>query len=492
MQRRDFLKSLGTTSAWIATRALVGSTIVIPALMKQAEAATGLPLASLHASLSSNDALILIPTDQLFSQYQASFNLRKILVPQIRVLVKNAQAIATTLQWIRANNVPFASRGGGHSYEGFSQSSSVVIDTRLINQVQVNASTGVTLIGGGSSLGNAYSNLTAHNLIIPAGSCPPVGVAGHTQGGGFGLLGRAYGLACDALTGAQLVNAEGQILNVNQNENADLFWALRGGGGGSFGIVSQFQFQAQSLDQVAVFGMDWNVNLEKAIQLMQNWQSWIQQASSNLTCIFRLSKSADGMINLHCAGQTIDSETKLKSDLNSLCLEQPRTLRTQTLSPNDAVRHFAGNDTGYTSVYMKAKSDYVVTPLSTEGMRAVFQGLLNLPTGALCMICDSYGGAIAKTASDATAFFHRNALYSIQYYSEWQRAADSDHRVSLMTQFYNSLRPYMSGQAYLNYCDLDLQNWAQAYWGDNLARLKQVKAAYDPHNIFRHAQSVPL
>jgi FAD/FMN-containing dehydrogenase len=114
-----------------------------------------------------------------------------------------------------------------------------------------------------------------------------------------------------------------------------------------------------------------------------------------------------------------------------------------------------------------------------------------LSPGAIAAICDAYGGKVGEIAPDATAFVHRDALYSIQYYSQWTRATDTPRRMAMSNRVYQAMRPYVSGYAYLNYPDVDLPDYARAYWGDNLARLSQVKSKYDPENIFRHGQSVP-
>ena len=142
---------------------------------------------------------------------------------------------------------------------------------------------------------------------------------------------------------------------------------------------------------------------------------------------------------------------------------------------------------------MKGKSDYVTSPLTDQGIMTLLAGIQKAP-GVIAVLCDTYGGAINKIASDATAFVHRaNTLYSIQYYMEWQSPGASDANIAMMRTLYASMRPYVSGGAYVNYCDLDLGNgFARAYWGDNLPRLMKIKAAVDPKNVFRHAQSVPL
>jgi Berberine and berberine like len=142
---------------------------------------------------------------------------------------------------------------------------------------------------------------------------------------------------------------------------------------------------------------------------------------------------------------------------------------------------------------MKAKSDYVTDAMSEQWISTLLEGLLKAP-GEIAVLCDTYGGAINKVAADATAFVHRgNTRYSMQYYMQWDSAGASDANIAMMQTLYTSMRPFVSGGCYVNYCDLDLgDGYAKAYWGDNLPRLMKIKAQVDPKNIFRHAQSVPL
>ena len=156
------------------------------------------------------------------------------------------------------------------------------------------------------------------------------------------------------------------------------------------------------------------------------------------------------------------------------------------------MKHFAG-PLDYESVFMKAKSDYVLDPLGTNAIQAMLAAVAGVPAGGVVLLCDSYGGKIADVAADATAFPRRKGTqYCIQYYSSWTRAADTPTHVAQVAKVYEAMRPFMPGASYVNYCDLDLRDYPDAYWGDNLARLMAVKQQYDPQNLFHHAQSVPL
>ena len=358
-----------------------------------------------------------------------------------------------------------------------------------MNAITVDAGSGTATIGAGASLGSLYGAIAAHGLAFTGGSCPTVGISGHMLGGGYGYLARPYGLACDSLLSAALVNPDGQQVRADAHQNTDLYWACRGGGGGSFGIATSFTVRLKKVANVIVFRVVWlGLSTKAAKSVMKAWQSWAPQAPRTIDSNLVASKGANGTINMRAAGQSVSTLAELQRELKELPKSRSVFIRRMTFS--DAVAFFAG-EPGYPTQFMKGKSDYATTPISDEGLDVFMTGLArSLPK---YVVCDAYGGSLAEIAPDATAFAHRNeTLFCLQYGSVWSNPADTQDRLDDMRQFYASLRPYMSGGAYVNYCDLDLPDYATAYWGQNLARLKQVKSAFDPANVFRHAQSVPL
>ena len=305
------------------------------------------------------------------------------------------------------------------------------------------------------------------------------------------MLARAYGLACDNLQSLELVDARGRVLNLSETENADLFWACRGGGNGNFGVVTKLNFKTHEVEKVATFGASWLVPAAQASKVVKAWQEWAPNAPDAITSIFRLSKSK-GLIAIRAAGQSTESEESLLAEVNRAFKSVPPTsIQSSTFSFIDAVNHFSGG-WGYESIYMKAKSDYLFQSMSDKGIATLIDSLAKNPSVIAAML-DSYGGAVNRVAADATAFAHRAGThYSIQYYTEWQNAADTPGKLQNMRDLYASMRPYVSGSSYVNYCDRDLENFADAYWGANLPRLKQVKRAYDPENFFNNGQGIPL
>jgi hypothetical protein len=191
----------------------------------------------------------------------------------------------------------------------------------------------------------------------------------------------------------------------------------------------------------------------------------------------------------------VQSESRLKVELKRLqtLAGAASVLTTKTMTFHQAATIFNGGEPTPDSVLMKGKSDYVTEAMTGQGISTLLDGLLKAP-GEIAVLCDTYGGAINKVAADATAFVHRgNTRYVMQYYMQWDSPGASDANIAMMRTLYASMRPFVSGGCYVNYCDLDLgDGYAKAYWGDNLPRLMKIKAQVDPNNIFRHAQSVPL
>lgn len=439
--------------------------------------------------LPSNEATLLRPGDAQFDTYVPAFNVRTVLAPQLRALCRTPRAIGAMVDWCRDSGVPFAVRGRGHCFEGFSESSSVVVDTRPMRKVTVDAATRTAMVGAGASLGDIYIAAAAHGLAFPAGSCPTVGLAGHALGGGYGFLARPFGLACDSVLSLDLIDPQGRAQHADRTHNPDLFWACRGGGGGSFGAVTGFRLQLHSLKSVITFSLNWRqLAPAQAADVLKIWQHWAPRAPAAITANLVINRHPEGGINLHCAGQSIGTLAELKRELKVL----PAAARISPQPLIAAINDFAGGVPGwiYASSLMKGKSDYVTAPLTDDGLAALMEQI----NGAedVYVNCDAYGGAISRVAADATAFAHRGSTqFSLQYATYWTDPADTPRRLAMLRKFYAAMRPHVSGGAYVNYCDADLDDWPTAYWGQNLARLKRIKTAFDPDNVFQHRQSVP-
>jgi FAD/FMN-containing dehydrogenase len=420
--------------------------------------------------------------------------------------------VQKSLAFARQYGLPFAVRSGGHSYAGYSTTTGLVIDVTAMNQVSLSGPSAT--VGAGARLIDVYSSLNNRGVSIPAGSCPTVGIAGLTLGGGAGVVDRLYGLTCDRLTSLQVVTADGRLVTASASANSDLFWACRGGGGGNFGIVTSLTYDTFPTQDVALFTFSWP--WAAASDVLAAWFRWAPSGPDQLWSNLLLQvkpPAAEPQVEVN--GVWVGSEAGAASSVGQLfsavgSAPSHRFLGTSAFahamyveggcaSLTQAACHLPGQAPGGTLVRQPslAKSDYLDAPLSQAGIDAVLAGLnQRQAAGAQGAVgYDAYGGAINRVAPDATAFVHRRRICSAQYnvpFNVGDPASVVADGQQWLNQWYASLRPYVSGYAYQNYIDPDIKDWAHAYYGTNLARLQQVKKTWDPDNVFRFAQSIPL
>jgi FAD/FMN-containing dehydrogenase len=420
--------------------------------------------------------------------------------PQAIVYCESAEDVQKTVRWARKHAIHIVPRCGGHSYAGYSTANKgVVVDVSRMNRMHVHR--GVATVGAGARLIDVYGGLTPLGLTIPAGSCPTVGIAGLTLGGGVGYAGRKLGLTCDNLVGLSLVTADGKLVECGPHEHSDLFWASRGGGGGNFGIATSFRFRTHRVADVAYYQLVWP--WADASRATRAWQAFAPHAPDELFSTLYLSTNGvrgPGTVPfLSSGGQYFGSETELRSLIAPLVTTgAPTRVTVGTLTYIDAIMHWAGchpleQCTVVPHSKFKSRSDYLDAPLSNAAIGTLLAGIeanqASLSLGGAALIFDASGGAINRLPAGATAFVHRNALFSIQYFSSWLGTGVGD--LQWNRGLYAEMRPYVSGFAYQNYIDPDLKSWQHAYYGANLRRLSAVKRKHDPHNFFHFAQSIP-
>jgi FAD/FMN-containing dehydrogenase len=429
--------------------------------------------------------------------------------------VKSAHDVSTCLAFVRKFGLPFAARSGGHSYAGWSGSSGLIIDVSDLKTVAVSGATAT--VGAGTRLIDFYNGLAAKGRAVPGGSCPTVGIAGLTLGGGVGVTARAYGLTCDNLESLQIVTANGAVLTASPHQYGDLFWACQGGGGGNFGVVTSFTFLTRPAPKPVLFSLSWPWS--RAAQVVAAWQSWAPHAPDALWSNLHLAAAPGGHVpTVSVGGCYLGSVTdaanllhqlygKVGSNPSSSFLSNPQSFLSAMLAE-------AGCSTlGYQACHLPwyasggklsrqpqfAKSDYFTTPLSNSGIGTLLAGIVALQKvkggagGVGGIAFDALGGAVNRVKPGATAFVHRNALFGAQYTTDWTNGAGStgiNNQHTWLRKYWSSMRRYASGQAYQNYIDPDLTNWEQAYYGGNFARLAAIKKKYDPTRLFTFPQAI--
>jgi FAD/FMN-containing dehydrogenase len=437
--------------------------------------------------------------------------------PAAVAYVASAHDVSTCLAFARKFAVPFAVRSGGHSYAGWSGSSGLVIDVRDFKAVTVSGTTAT--VGAGTRLIDFYQGLAAHGRAVPGGSCPTVGIAGLTLGGGIGVTARAYGLTCDSLESVQIVTADGAVLTATAGASkyADLFWACQGGGGGNFGVVTSFTFRTVPAPEPVLFSLSWPWS--HAARVVAAWQSWAPQAPDALWSNLHLAAAPGGKTpTVAVGGCYLGSDADAASLLSQLYakvgaspsshfLSYPQSFLSAMLveagcgSIGYQACHLPGYASGGTLRRASefAKSDFFTTPLSSAGIGTLLAGVTALQRvagaagGVGGIALDALGGAVNRVKPSATAFVHRNALFSAQYTTGWSAGAGStgvSNQRTWLRNYWGSMRRYASGEAYQNYIDPDLANWRQAYYGANYTRLAAVKQKYDPAGLFTFPQAI--
>jgi FAD/FMN-containing dehydrogenase len=427
---------------------------------------------------------------------------------------RNPHDVATCLAFVRKFGLPVAARCGGHSYAGWSSTSGLIIDVTRMSGV--NVSGGTATVGAGTRLIDFYNGLAAHGRGVPGGSCPTVGIAGLTLGGGIGVVARAYGVTSDNVQSLQIVTADGQVRTCNSSQNSDLYWACRGGGGGNLGVVTSFTFRTHPVGQIVLFFLSWPWS--QAARVISAWQSWAPHAPDALWSNLHLAAATGGSVpSIQVGGTYLGSIGAAAAQLEKLYAaagSHPSSPFMETTSWLHAMLVEAGcasltvdqchlptqNPAGKLARASEyAKSDFFTKPLNSHGIGTLLAGVEKFqraggaPGASGGIAFDALGGAVNRVAAGATAFVHRNALFDAQYTTTWPTSAAAAavaRQHAWQQSFWQSMRPFASGQAYQNYVDPALASWRQAYYGANLARLTQVKAKYDPNRVFSFPQAI--
>jgi FAD/FMN-containing dehydrogenase len=378
-----------------------------------------------------------------------------------------------------AGHVPMAPRSGGHSYAGYSTpDGGFVIDVGALSTVAVQGDQ--VAIGAGARLRDVYAVLGKAGRCLPAGTCPTVGIAGLTLGGGIGVLTRKYGLTCDHLVSAEVVTADGAVRVASSSSETDLFWALRGGGGGNFGIVTELTFTTVPAPDVTAFALRFPAGA--ANEVLDAWQRWMAGAPPELWSALVLS----GGSPVHCRvdGCHVGTESELGALLDTFVTRigvTPTSRTTRRLDYLGAMNYFAGGDERRSFV---GASRLIASPVDAAKLTATMDGRLETD-----LLIDSLGGAVAGLGRRDTAFWHRDALATVQVYASVTTLAP-DQATRSVNDVVAELAAAGATGAYVNYIDPALPDWMNAYYGDNAGRLREIARTYDPDNAFGFPQGV--
>ncbi|HYD80780.1 MAG TPA: FAD-binding oxidoreductase [Paucimonas sp.] len=467
------------------------------ALAKPAFLPGGKGLAALGKDLRGR---LILPGQQGYAMAAWPNNARWADVHPLAVaMCADDRDVQRCIAWVRDHRVPFVIRSGGHNYAGFSTTPGLLIDVKAINGVQLDLKNGIAVVQGGANNQDVATALRAYNFAIPSGRCPTVGTSGLTLGGGWGFAATHSGLTCDSLLATDVVLANAEKRTIDGQD--DLFWAVRGGGGGNFGVHTSFTFKLREVHDVTTFNIVWPPG--KQVELLSALQS-IQLA--NARTISTRSKARPLNAGPHPRRDQLLVETlglywgnakELRDILApAFALLKPQSADIYEMDYWRARDYLLTDDP--TGMY-DIKCSYVKQALGEEALDTMLTWMTRWPGGSLRQdnmgILFAIGGAVQDVGRDQTAYVHRDSNYIFEMEASWAPIDKPDvvrRQQEWLANYYADMQRFVLPESYVNFPNRDLKNWAQAYYGSNLPRLSQIKRKYDPHNLFKFAQSIPL
>ncbi|HVP34683.1 MAG TPA: FAD-binding oxidoreductase [Steroidobacteraceae bacterium] len=404
--------------------------------------------------------------------------------PALIVRCVGAADARRAVQFAAGHRLLTAVRGGGHSLSGQSAcDGGIMIDLSLMRSVEVDPIAKTARVEGGALLGQLDRESLAFNLATPVGTVADTGVAGLTLGGGVGRIGRRYGLTCDNLIGAEVVTADGNWVRVSDSENADLLWALRGGGG-NFGVVTTFRFRLHEVNPV-MYGGALTFPLEGGRQLLRGVADFVASAPDELYVDAALGTAPQGVrwleLDICYCGPPTKGE-QLVAPLRKLgkpLKDEVAVAPYQKLQGSADLR-------GVSPLGFYGKGGLVyggITPALIDNMVAAVE---TAPSEGVLIWTQHQGGAIGRVAPHATAYFNRGASHNIGVANLWKMPAeDAARNTDWVRKVWAQIEPLTQGQ-YVNLAATDDRDArVHAAYGDNYPRLATLKKRYDPNNLFR-------
>ncbi|MFG1805343.1 FAD-binding oxidoreductase [Streptomyces sp. NPDC049040] len=504
VNRRSFLAGAG------------GAALAATGLMPNSAFARTAPKSSWDRLSRHLDGRLVLPSDADYTTakqlYLAQFD---DIHPRAIAYCTSPEDVSLCLRYAQDQDLPLAVRSGGNCAGGYStKQNSLVIDVSKMNEVSLGRH-GARL-GAGAELVDITDGLSREGLSIADGYCPTVAAGGFLTGGGVGPFTRSMGIAADSVTSAKVVLADGRIVTASPHEHSDLFWALRGGGGGNFGIVTSYEVTPTPLTDLDTCTLIWPY--DQAVDLFDGWSKWQADVPWTIGSAFLITllDAAPGnvpvvSIFLGC----VDTSGVLAGEVERLisAVGKPPVQRRPVKAPyKDIMMGFYVCDdktveqchrTGTVGGGLVPRMGYGIwrsrlfsEPLPHEGWTKVVEVFdKDRLAGQMRQLqVVTMGGRANTVARDATAFVHRDTIFSAAFLASNAEGHTSDEAVASAEKFaddgFNAVDPYSNGETYLNFYDPRLPDWERSYYGSNYPRLQRIKRSYDPHNVFRHAQSV--
>ncbi len=439
---------------------------------------------------------LLRPTDKDYDESRRIWNAMIDRRPGLIARCKTAGDAAHVIRFVRDHGLLMSVRGGGHNIAGSSLTDGgVLVDLSPMNAVTVDGKTRRALVGPGARLADFDAAAQAQSLVVPTGINSTTGVAGLTLGGGFGWLSRKHGLTVDSLAGADLVTAGGETLHVSKDENPDLFWALRGGGG-NFGAVTRFEFDLHPRDPQVTAGLV-VFPISEARKVLRGYRDLAATSSDDLT-VWAVLRHAPPLPFLP---EPVHGTLILAL---AVCHAGTPAAAEKEIAPFRGLGKAVGEHLG-PAPYTAWQQTF--DPLLTPGARNYWKShnFAEISDGMIDVLIDSagtipdpqcelflgqLGGAASRVPVEATAYAHRPANFVVNVHARWTLPEDDGKVITWARKVFDDLTPHAMGSVYVNFMTAEEAGRVKAAYGPNYERLARIKQQYDPGNVFRVNQNI--
>jgi FAD/FMN-containing dehydrogenase len=439
---------------------------------------------------------IVLPDDPNYNEVREIWNAMIDRKPAVIVQCAEVDDVLHALSYARENGLDISIRGGGHNIAGSALcDNGVLIDFSNMTNVRVDAEKRRAYVEPGATLGDFDKAVQAHGLATPVGINSITGIAGLTLGGGLGWLNRKHGMTVDNLVSADMITANGRKIHVSEDENADLFWAIRGGGG-NFGVVTQFEFKLHPVGPEILAGL-LVFPIDQAKRVLQKHREFVKTAPDelNIWVVIRkapplpfLPEDVHGkevvVLAIFYAGDIAEGE-KLIDPLRSFGDPYGEHIGAQPY-----IQWQQAFDPLLTSGARNYWKSHNLTELSDGLLDSIIEFAGKLPSPHCEIFLPLMSGAANRVPSNAMAYGHRDVQFVLNVHGRWDDAAQDESCISWAREFFKASAPFASTGAYVNFMSGDEDGRVAAAYGVNYDRLKQIKQKYDPENIFHNNQNI--
>lgn len=442
--------------------------------------------------------IVLFKGDENYDEVRQIWNGMIVRKPAMIVRCRGVADVIDSVNFARENNIITSVRGGGHNIAGHAVcEGGIMIDLSLMKSVIVDPISRVATVEPGVCLGELDHETQAFGLIAPAGIVTTTGIAGLTLGGGFGWTSRKFGLTCDNLLSVNIITADGKYLKASEDENPDLFWGIRGGGG-NFGIVTSFEYKLHPHGPIITAGLVFH-SMEKAKEVLGFYSEYSSTVPDEVTMIGVLRTAPPAPFlpeSIHekpivaigyCYAGSVKDGEHYAGPIKEFSSPITDTIQPMRFAQLQSILD-AGQPKGR-NYYWKAENLKV---LSEEAIDTMLSYTSNFTSPTTLVPLFQMRGAVRHVGEDDTAYSHRDAAIALNINSSWTDPGEEEINIKWTRDFWNAMQPFSTGGGYINFQSLDEgeERVAGSYGSEKLKRLTALKNKYDPQNLFRLNQNI--